>query len=114
MTRMRIQTILTRQRKCLVPSNAKGDATSCWERGSRRRLTVSSVVLFELAFVFATHSHLFQLVAAANNAEKKQRLAGKNYVATNLARQIDFAEVARCGTGEDDRKQAGEQQKRDY
>jgi hypothetical protein len=48
------------------------------------------------------------LVAAANNDEKKQRIAGKKFVATNLARQIDFAEVARCGTGEDDRKQAGE------
>jgi hypothetical protein len=48
------------------------------------------------------------LVAAAKNDEKKQRIAGKKFVATNLARQIDFAEVARCGTGEDDRKQAGE------
>jgi hypothetical protein len=97
-----------------VPLNAKGDTTSCWERGKRRRLMVSSVVGFELAFVFATHSPLFRLVAAANNAEKKQRLAGKKYVATNLARQIDFAEVACCGTGEDDRKQAGEKQKRNY
>jgi hypothetical protein len=54
------------------------------------------------------------LLAAANNAKKKERLTGKKYVATNLARQLDFAEVARSGTGKDDRKPAGEKQERNY